>query len=160
MSRIKTKRKHNIINKIWDFWIDTPNLDWIISICLSITIIYYKLINYQQIQDHASFYSVLSSTAIGVLGLGSVAVTLVVTVPQSDNLRRVLTESGIELVKIMFKCLYDLVLAIFLLNILYFFDTLGIFEISIGVTIIGCCVTFLSAFRLLWILKRILLLLI
>jgi|GEM_PF-7132560 len=156
----KADGKHSVLFIPIDYWLDRPFLDFLISFILSIIVVLLKLWNVIEIAEHSTFYSAVLSVALGVLSLGTVATTLIVTVPKNENMTKVINNAGDNLIKIMFDCLYILFLSIILCIILFTLDGTTVYVFRYAISCMSITLVFTSALRYLWLLKRILLLLI
>lgn len=140
----------------WDYWIDRTWIDWAIAIALAITTARYRIWEIVEVTDHGAFYQTMTSVALAFLGLGTVAVTLLVTVTPSRDLRKALSESGQDLIRNMFRCLHGLILAAILYAVLFGVDGTNLGLARSSLFAIATTIMLLRAVRLLWLLQRIL----
>lgn len=158
--KTKKERTHSLLLSPFYYWLDRPIVDFLISLLLSIGVILLRVWNFVLIPEHGAFYSAILAVALGVLSLGTVATTLIVTVPQNVKLNRAISQAGDNLLKIMFDCLYVMVFAIALCIFLFLLDGMASAIIKCIVSTISLTLVFTSALRYLWLLKKILVLLI
>jgi hypothetical protein len=145
-----------ILTRGWDKWIDSTWIDWVVAAALTFAVVFWRLWDFVRITEHGAFYQTLTGVALGFLSLGTVAVTLVVTVPQSQQLRQALRESGKNLIGLMFSCLNGLIVATLLFAVLFCLEIGGSGLGRAIVGTIGVTLMLLRASRLLWLLQRIL----
>jgi len=144
-----------IVKKVVDIFIDHPMLDIIFVFVVSLFI--YKAKPWEWdvfvISEYATFYSSILAIALGILGLGTVTTTLIVTLPQNEKLTMVYTKIGRSLFSLMFVCLFELVLVSFVLLTLF-----GLSESIFRSILSANCILliFTSAVRYLLLLRKIL----
>lgn len=143
----------------WDLWVDTTWVDWTIAAALSAVVAYYRVWEFVEIKEHGTFYGTNAAIALGLLSLGTVAVTLLVTVPPSQQLREALSKTGRNMIGIMFRCLHGLIVATLLFTALFVLDTVDTSLLRSTVFMVAATIMLLRAVRLLWLLQRILMLL-
>lgn len=136
-----------------DTWLDRTWLDWLIASSLTAVAVFVDIWDYVQISDRSSFYQTMSGISLAFLSLGTVTVTLVVTVTPSSQLREVLAESGRDLITTIFKCLWALIVSTLSFTALYALDSATLTETRVAVFLAGASLMVLSGARLLWLLQ-------
>lgn len=144
---------------IVDRWIDRPWIDWGILVIVSGATWTCAGGDILPSVERASLLSTLASISIGLLGLGSVTVTLVVTVTPNNRLRAVLDQVGDNLINLVFYCLIAFLICTATFTALFFFPADSSDEHRNTLFVAGTILLALSSYRLLWLLRRVLLLL-
>ncbi len=144
---------------ILDRWIDRPWIDWGVLVVASAATWIYAGGDILPAVERGSLFQTLASISIGLLGLGSVTVTLVVTVTPNNRLRAVLDQVGANLIGLIFTCLITFLVSTAAYTALYFFPAESSEEYRNVLFVGGSILLVLSSFRLIWLLQRVLLLL-
>lgn len=144
---------------ILDRWIDRPWIDWGILMVASIATWIWAGGDMLPPVERGSLFQTLASISIGLLGLGSVTVTLLVTVTPNNRLRIVLDQVGGNLVGLIFNCLITFLISAAAYTALYFFPADSSNQYRNVIFVGGSILLALSSYRLIWLLRRVLLLL-
>lgn len=145
--------------RLFHRWIDRPWIDWIGLLVACAVIWEFAAKDILPAADRGSLYQSLAGIAIGMLGLGSVTATLIVTVTPNNRLRTVLDQVGGNLLKLIFGCLFNFLLVTGVYTALYFFPANTSEEYRNVLFVGGTIIMVLSSCRLIWLLRRVLLLL-
>lgn len=150
---------HRIWLALFDRWIDHPRIDWLLIAVVTGIALYFNLWNYVSLKERGAFFQTAASLSLGLLSLGTVALTLVVTVTPTVQLKTALAEAGKPLVNIMFSCLYALIVSTLAFTALFFCDAPNLSYVRAGLFSFAAATMILASVRLLWLLRRILMLL-
>ncbi len=141
-------------------WIDHPIVDWIVAAASTVAVVYFQLATFVTIHDHSSFYQTIVGVSLGLLSLGSISVTLLVTTTPTGKLKSVHQEAGRALIGIMLWCLVVLVMTTFALCSLYLVDLPSQIIARAILSTSALSLMILSTVRLLWLLYYLLTLMI
>lgn len=144
---------------LFDPWIDHPGIDWLLIAFATAVTLYLKLWNYVSLREHGAFFQTAAGLSLGLLSLGTVALTLIVTVTPTKQLKTALHEAGKPLVKIMFACLYALIISTLAFTALFFCEAPKPSYLRAGICVFAGGTMMLRSIRLVWLLRRILMLL-
>ena len=114
-----TKQQEREYRTPMDVWLDKPWLDWLMAAAVSALAVYTHVWQYVTVLDRASLYQTMAGISLGFLSLSTVAITLVVTVTPSQQLREILVESGRDLLEAIFACLWALIVSTISYTALY-----------------------------------------
>lgn len=146
--------------RVVDRWIDRPWLDWVIVALASVVVWFRLSADLLPTVERASLYQTLASIAMAMLGLGSVTATLIVTVTPNERLRAVKDQVGQNLIRLIFSCLINFLFSTAIYIWLYFYITPSSVEYRNALFVAGTTILFLSIVRLIWLLRRVLVILI
>lgn len=141
-------------NRLLDFWLDRPRLDYPITVVVVVAITALALDPVPQ-QDLSVWYQTLATVTAVLLSLGGVVVTLVFTVTPSDRLCRVYDRVGDRLEVIVMSCLGALVIATVGFALLFMLEDASS-KVQMAGTTALTTVSALRFGRLWWILRRVL----
>lgn len=153
----------NLLRRVWlalfDTWIDHPWIDWLMVAAIVVATLYFKFWHYLLLKEHGSFFQTAAGLSLGLLSLGTVALTLIVTVTPTKQLKTALQEAGKPLIRIMFACLAALILSTLAFTALFFVDGPNLSYLRASICMFAMVTMLLRSIRLMWLLRRILLLL-
>lgn len=150
----------SVYRSLIDFWIDRVWLDWIAPVGAAICFLRWGPFDVAKlVAEKGSFFQTLAGISLGLIGVGTVTVTILVTTTPTGRLKATLQEAGRDLVDLTFACIAGLVLSTFAFTALFavaveraiLWDVLFVSAVSL---------TLLRGVRLLWVLRQILRLLI
>ena len=143
---------NTLAQSTFDTWVDHPTIDWAAAIIAAAVEVWLKLSTYVQVADKGSLYQTMSGVSLAFLSLGTVAVTLVVTVTPTEQLKELLSKAGRGLIDTIFGCLWTLIVATILFVCLYMIGPDA--SESRSALFVGAFVMmFLGGVRLLWLLQ-------
>lgn len=108
------------MNRILDVWVNKSWLDWLLIAAISVDFAWRGAIVILPRNNADSLLQTMSSIAVGMIGLGSVAATLIITTTPSSRMKQVMQEAGRELMDQIFGCIFAFLLCIFLFVLPYF----------------------------------------
>lgn len=146
--------------KIVDMFINRLWIDWVVLTVIAGIFLKWGVVQILPSSDLASLYQTVISIAIGMLGLGSVTVTLIVTGTSNEKLRSVIASDGRSLFSLIFGCLFGYLICAVAVLALYFGGTASASAIENAVFVCASALLILRSTRLIWLLRLILNLLI
>jgi hypothetical protein len=145
---------------VFEFWVDHTITDWVVAVLACVLVVRFDATSMVTVTSHATFYQTMVELSLGLLGLGGIALTLLLTVTPTDRLRIVIDKCGKGLVGIMFGCLLGLVFATLCFAALFALDDSRQERMRAVVFTVAMVLLLLRAGRLYWIFQRVLALLV
>jgi hypothetical protein len=138
--------------KLFDVWVDHPSVDYIFAIVLAFAAdVIDPVINSDSRTVAKQTFAEIS---VGLLTLGSIALSVLVAVAPTRQLAEALAEAGRNLIKIIFHCLGHLLFTTLVFGGLLLSTDEHLHDVRVGSFAIAASLMALASARLLYLLFR------
>lgn len=102
------------MRRIFDFWVNRPILDWFIVALVAAAFGKWGVVTLLPQTGAEALLQTVGSVAVGMVGLGSVTATLIITTTPSTKIQIAMQNTGRELIDQIFGCIFAFILCIVL----------------------------------------------
>lgn len=136
------------LTRLTDAWVNRPRYDYPLTLVATTAAVLANPRNLLLSEQHGDWYQTLATVTGALVGVASVAITLVLTVAPNERLERVLRQVGPNLGRVVMSCVGGLIIATGGFAMLFLLET-GTHRTRVGAT--AMLVTFtLLRFARLW----------
>jgi hypothetical protein len=148
------------MRRIFDFWVNRSGLDWLIVAVAAALFAKWGAITLLPQTGAEVLLQTVSSIAVGMIGLGSVTATLIITTTPSTKIHQAMQDTGKELIDQIFGCIFAFIFCIILLIFPFFKTDWMSYDIANWIFSLTLILMILRSLRLLALLRLFLLLIV